>query len=90
VARVGGDEFVAVCESVDEDGARELVERLEEAIAVPVLVEGARAQVGASIGLVLSDGEEVDPEDLVLRADQAMYRAKRVRRGVGLEESRAS
>jgi hypothetical protein len=48
VARLGGDEFVAFCESLPEHEVREVVDRIQAAIAVPLMVGGS---VGAGLGL---------------------------------------
>jgi diguanylate cyclase (GGDEF)-like protein/PAS domain S-box-containing protein len=78
-ARLGGDEFVAVCESTDEEEATEIAGRLREALGVPFLVGGKRLALGASVGVACSRGDGCEPADLLLRADQAMYRQKRRR-----------
>jgi diguanylate cyclase (GGDEF)-like protein len=78
VARVGGDEFVAVCEEVDEDSALALGRRLQEAIGLPVTVGGVEHGLSASIGIALGSG---DAEALLSKADAAVYRAKAERRG---------
>lgn len=76
VARVGGDEFVLLCEDIShEREALELVERLTKALAPPFELSGHRRFVTASIGISLATGNE-DPEALVRDADAAMYRAK--------------
>jgi diguanylate cyclase (GGDEF)-like protein/PAS domain S-box-containing protein len=73
VARIGGDEFVAVCEDVDEAAAQSLAERLQEAIAEPFELGDRRHALRASVGVALGDD---DPEGLLARADAAVYRAK--------------
>jgi diguanylate cyclase (GGDEF)-like protein/PAS domain S-box-containing protein len=80
-ARVGGDEFVIVCENLGETArlARRRVEalarRIEGAVRLAVPVEGTEAFVSASVGIALSAGGE-PPEDLMRDADTAMYSAK--------------
>jgi diguanylate cyclase (GGDEF)-like protein/PAS domain S-box-containing protein len=78
VARVGGDEFVVVCESVDETTAMALGERLAEALADPVRADGVEHPLSASVGVAL--GFE-GPERLLACADIALYRAKARGRG---------
>ncbi len=77
LARIGGDEFVAVLEDLDNVRDTEpVLERLLRAAAAPVVLGELSLQVSASIGLTVypQDGSEVD---LLLRhADQAMYVAK--------------
>ena len=77
VARIGGDEFTVLLDAVrDQSEALEVVERIQEAVHVPVHVGGADLHVSASIGLVLSRQEDRHPQDLLRDADTAMYRAK--------------
>jgi diguanylate cyclase (GGDEF)-like protein/PAS domain S-box-containing protein len=81
VARLGGDEFVAVCEGLEPGGPERISDRIEEAFAVPMLVEGDSLVVGASVGIALTENPVADVGELLARADQAMYRMKRRRRG---------
>ncbi|HEV2369023.1 MAG TPA: sensor domain-containing diguanylate cyclase, partial [Acidimicrobiales bacterium] len=62
-ARVGGDEFVVVCEDVESEAdAVKLAERCAGAISVPIPVYGAVLRPTVSIGIALSTtGEDTDP-----------------------------
>ncbi len=80
VARLGGDEFVAVCESLPDDEIEAIVGRIAEAIAVPMIIEGSRVSIGASVGAATTTELSVDVAELLSRADQAMYRDKQRRR----------
>ncbi len=77
LARIGGDEFVAILEDLENvHDAEPVLERLLHASAAPVVLGEFSLQVSASIGVTVypQDGSEVD---LLLRhADQAMYVAK--------------
>lgn len=79
-ARVGGDEFVIVCEAVtDTDELATLAERVIDAVSEPIeLPDGRTVRVGISIGVGVarSREEQVDPDLLLTAADTAMYRAK--------------
>ena len=86
-ARVGGDEFVIVCEGItDADELAHLAQRVIDAVAGPItLPEVARTaqpperiHVGISIGIGVAgaDQPDVDPDRLLTLADTAMYRAK--------------
>ena len=75
VARIGGDEFVVVCEEIDEFAARRLADRLAEAVSAPLEVDGARHELAASIGIALGHGD-TEPDALLEAADAAAYRAK--------------
>jgi diguanylate cyclase (GGDEF)-like protein/PAS domain S-box-containing protein len=77
VARFGGDEFALLLEDVaDAGGALREAERIQAALAEPFTLQGNEVFVSPSIGVALSAGEAEGPEELVRRADTAMYRAK--------------
>lgn len=78
VARLGGDEFAILIEDVDEAGeAVAAAERLIELFEAPFRVEGRELDCGVSVGAAVSSTEVADPEELVRRADLAMYESKR-------------
>ncbi len=76
VARIGGDEFVALIEEIksDED-IIPIVERVVNAIKEPFLVSGQQIDISCSVGIAVypRDG---DIEKLMICADAAMYKAK--------------
>jgi len=79
VARYGGEEFVIVLPETREDGAVSFAERIRERIEMhPFSVDdGPTLQVTASIGVATFPAPRVATvEDLFMRADQALYRAK--------------
>ena len=74
-ARFGGEEFTVLMPQTSVDGASELAERIRVAVrntAVPG--EGDALRVSVSIGVAQWSGE--NPEQLIARADNAMYAAK--------------
>ncbi|MGY1813869.1 diguanylate cyclase domain-containing protein [Blastococcus sp. SYSU D00820] len=81
VARVGGDEFVLLCPGVlDEGAATDIADRVTRAFDVPLRTStGTEHRVGISVGVALcapGDG----PDEVLRRADAAMYRVKARRR----------
>jgi diguanylate cyclase (GGDEF)-like protein/PAS domain S-box-containing protein len=78
LARMGGDEFVAVLTDLaDAQACVPLLTRLLEAAATPVDVNGVVLQVSASVGVTLyPQVEALEAEQLLRQADQAMYAAK--------------
>jgi diguanylate cyclase (GGDEF)-like protein len=81
-ARFGGDEFAMLLEDLEEvDQAREVAGRIERALVDPFEVDGHQAVLTTSIGIVMasagSESGEEQAEDLMRRADIAMYRSKR-------------
>ncbi|WP_233492376.1 bifunctional diguanylate cyclase/phosphodiesterase [Blastococcus sp. TF02A-30] len=76
VARFGGDEFVVVCERVDEDDAVALAERISVALARPMRLGGVDVRPYASVGVTVQTAEHVAAEELIRDCDIAMYQAK--------------
>ncbi len=78
VARLGGDEFVAVMIDLEyRDAIAPLLNRLLAAAAAPMPVGDLVFQVSASLGVALyPQPDEVDADQLLRQADQAMYQAK--------------
>lgn len=78
LARLGGDEFAAILINIQQEGALEsLLGRLLARIAEPVWVVNHNVQVSASVGYTLfPQVEELDGDQLLRQADQAMYQAK--------------
>lgn len=83
VGRVGGDEFVIVFDSDITIGTLEAIARnLIARISKPIPFEEAQCQIGASIGICLSeDSMQLTSAELVRQADVALYEAKRAGRG---------
>ena len=77
IARVGGDEFVAIKSDIfARNEALKFSQRLRDLILEPVIWDNSKLSVGCSIGIALYP-EHGDAGDLLLaRADLAMYRAK--------------
>jgi diguanylate cyclase (GGDEF)-like protein len=76
-ARFGGDEFVLVCEDVDDpQDAVAVAERLLKALAQPFEFQDGQAFIAGSIGIALTHDPHASASDLVRDADAAMYRAK--------------
>jgi diguanylate cyclase (GGDEF)-like protein len=76
VARIGGDEFVAVIEIDNQDDALMVADRMREGIGAPIDVGDRTLSVTASIGLVVTSDRTADPFSLLRDADAAMYLAK--------------
>ena len=78
LARLGGDEFVAVLlDLADVDASAPMLNRLLDAAARPFQFGQARLQVTASLGVTFyPQAQELEPDQLLRQADQAMYQAK--------------
>jgi diguanylate cyclase (GGDEF)-like protein/PAS domain S-box-containing protein len=75
-ARLGGDEFAILMEGAGLSDAREVADRLLEALALPVTVDDQLHSVRASIGMTVAVPGETTGEEALRNADVAMYWAK--------------
>lgn len=76
--RLGGDEFLAILENIDNvDSPRRVAEKIIQAIRRPMRLKGHTFELGASIGIALFPQDSRDPSTLIRYADMAMYRAKK-------------
>tara|TARA_R110000744_G_scaffold151810_2_gene265449 strand:- start:5322 stop:7676 length:2355 start_codon:yes stop_codon:yes gene_type:complete len=77
LARIGGDEFVAVLTDLITDiDCQPILERLLSAASEPVTIGDKVLNVSASIGFTIYPQDNVDTDQLIRHADQAMYVAK--------------
>lgn len=78
LARIGGDEFVALITDLSNAQSLEpMLERLLAVVAEPFRVREVSLQVSASVGVAMyPQHEELDGDQLLRQADQAMYAAK--------------
>jgi diguanylate cyclase (GGDEF)-like protein/PAS domain S-box-containing protein len=82
VARLGGDEFVVLISGLEgsrsevADQVQVVANTLRELLAQPMFLDGQRLQVTPSIGVALIPDDGSTPDDLLKRADIALYRAK--------------
>jgi diguanylate cyclase (GGDEF)-like protein/PAS domain S-box-containing protein len=89
VARIGGDEFVVLCDGLgDEHVAMDVADRVRQAMTGQVILQGIEIFTSASIGIAMATPallSEESPNDaavtLLRNADTAMYRAKQRGRG---------
>jgi diguanylate cyclase (GGDEF)-like protein len=93
LARLAGDEFVVLCEDLDNQAqAGAMARRFEAALAEPFALTDVELQIRGSIGVAFTGGGSEVPEDLIHDADVAMYQVKRDRgsrrQGLGERASR--
>jgi diguanylate cyclase (GGDEF)-like protein len=80
VGRIGGDEFVAICAGADDAAAASIASRILEICSQPIVVADGIISASVSIGISLyrpGVDEVPTPEQLLVRADAAMYDSKR-------------
>ncbi len=81
VARIGGDEFVILCEHFDSlDGLRHIADRVTRLVSEPIEIEHGTARVSVSIGIAVADSDVNSAGELLDRADRHMYSTKRQRK----------
>lgn len=77
VARFGGEEFVVLLRETDELVAEKMADRLKRKIAALEVVSGDQTvKFTTSVGCAVSDERSRDVEDIIQRADKALYTAK--------------
>jgi diguanylate cyclase (GGDEF)-like protein len=82
VSRLGGDEFAVVQVGIGQpEGAGALARRLVEALGTPFEIDGHQLTVGTSVGIALAPSDGATPDELLKKADMALYRAKADGRG---------
>jgi diguanylate cyclase (GGDEF)-like protein len=82
LARLGGDEFAVFVTDGTEETATAVADRIQQALAEPLSLDGISVEVAASIGIALSPQHGQTAVALLQRADVAMYEAKRTHAGV--------
>jgi diguanylate cyclase (GGDEF)-like protein len=77
LSRYGGDEFVAVLDSLNNAEAyAPLLERLLKTVSEPITIRNKLLKVSASVGVTLYPEDNSDADQLIRHADRAMYAAK--------------
>ncbi|MFZ4720377.1 MAG: putative bifunctional diguanylate cyclase/phosphodiesterase [Ilumatobacteraceae bacterium] len=85
VARIGGDEFVVLCDGgIDEHTAMDLAERIRHSLSGRIMLHGVEIELSVSIGVAVASAHHIEGMsaheaalDLLRNADIAMYQAKR-------------
>lgn len=76
-ARIGGDEFVVLLETIEDDiDAQTVAEKIRVVLNTPFDIEEHRIAVSACIGIAFYPEDGADVTELSRHADEAMYRAK--------------
>jgi len=84
LARLGGDEFAIVLPSADALRAERVARKILETLAATFDIEGTLTQINVSIGIAQYPQHGESSEDLLRRADVAMYNAKHDHSGYAL------
>jgi diguanylate cyclase (GGDEF)-like protein len=96
VARLGGDEFVVIQVGIRSDmEAAALARRVVKVVGAPYTIGEEKIVIGTSVGIAVAPQDGTDPEELLKKADHALYCCKQDGRGsfaffVGGEEADAT
>jgi diguanylate cyclase (GGDEF)-like protein/PAS domain S-box-containing protein len=84
VGRLGGDEFIVLLRDIPgADMAMEVAERVREEVQQPFMLATTTMELRASIGVACSSVDEgITADELIKRADSAMYQSKQARAGM--------
>jgi len=78
VARLSGDEFTILAEETDnQESINSLCQRIMDVMKLPLEIMGRNVYISASIGTAIYPNDDIDANGLLLKADAAMYEAKR-------------
>jgi diguanylate cyclase (GGDEF)-like protein len=82
VGRLGGDEFLCLIGNDNsQENAGKIAVQIRDAVRDPIQIGTIRLVIQVSIGIAFSPGDALLADDLIGRADAAMYRAKRLKIG---------
>jgi diguanylate cyclase (GGDEF)-like protein/PAS domain S-box-containing protein len=82
VVRLGGDEFVILMPEIDSPSdVAYVADKVLSVISEPYLIDGQKLRTSPSIGICLYPDDATDDQDLIKKADVAMYHAKSHGRG---------
>jgi diguanylate cyclase (GGDEF)-like protein len=74
---MGGDEFVVLLPDINEPAMAEgIAAKIVSSLAEPVHFLESQIPISASVGVCTLTADELDPERLLLAADEALYKAK--------------
>jgi diguanylate cyclase (GGDEF)-like protein len=77
LARIGGDEFAIIMPKIASlDDPTNLARRIAAAIAEAFVIDDSTAFFGVGVGIAIAPNDGIEPDELVRRADRALYRAK--------------
>lgn len=79
VARLGGDQFLVLCEHItDARDVLMIVNRIDSALRAPMTIAAEVVTMTACIGFTLTNDRQAHPEALILEAETALHRAKQL------------
>lgn len=76
IIRWGGEEFLFILPETDANGARMFAERLREQVAASSIATAGGTPISMTVSIGVAEAETGDPDELIRRADAALYEAK--------------
>ena len=77
LARIGGDEFAIIMPKIGSlDEPTNLARRIAAAVTEPFVIDSAAVEFGVGVGISIAPDDGTDSDELLKRADRALYRAK--------------
>ena len=78
VSRVGGDEFLIIATEINApENVVQIAKKVIHLVSQPIIFNGRQSVVSASIGIALFPDDGIDMDQLIKKADEAMYRVKK-------------
>jgi diguanylate cyclase (GGDEF)-like protein/PAS domain S-box-containing protein len=78
VSRVGGDEFLIIATEINApENVVQIAKKVIHMVSQPIIFNGRQAIVSASIGIALFPDDGIDMDQLIKKADEAMYSVKK-------------
>jgi diguanylate cyclase (GGDEF)-like protein/PAS domain S-box-containing protein len=78
VSRVGGDEFLIIATEINTpENVAQIAEKVIHLVSQPIIFNGRQSVVSASIGIALFPDDGIDMDQLIKKADDAMYSVKK-------------
>lgn len=78
IGRLGGDEFICLLKNSNANVAEQIAERIVLSLSNPVVITGQSLFGTASIGIAIAPQDENNIDELMKKADNAMYEAKKL------------
>lgn len=77
VARLGGDEFAVIVHNTEDgDGVKIMAQRIINNITRPIMLKDGELTIGISIGITTISESDISVDNIITRADSAMYASK--------------
>ena len=77
IARIGGDEFILILKNATKSAdIKVTAQKILTSLTQPFDIAGRSIQISASIGIVIIPVDGIDPDELMRKADMALYHVK--------------